>query len=228
MPKARYLAHGGWLVPIALATWLSAGAAARLQPRPKRPGSGNRNAVCAPRGPNAGAPTLTAAVVSEANDLAFPTRLLVRDPWIFVLDVAADSALHLFRLADGTLYQSLGRRGRGPGEFWSAWSISSDRHSGDAWIYDISLARLTEIVVPSGGRRVAYTGRTIQLAPQGIATGAVWLDSTRLLVPGIFRLFSERSAEHLSRRRDPYFHGRYRSQGHPSPYSGRDRPSPGR
>jgi len=131
--------------------------------------------------------TLSASVVSEARDLALPTRLLLHDPWIFVLDVASDSVLHLFRLNDGALYQSLGRRGRGPGAFWSAWSISYDSRSHDAWIYDISLTRLTRIVTPRGAARLGYADKSIQLAVQGIATDAAWLDSTRLLAPGFFQ-----------------------------------------
>jgi hypothetical protein len=125
--------------------------------------------------------------VSEASDLALPTRLLLHDPWIYVLDVASDSVLHLFRLDDGALLQSLGRRGRGPGEFWSAWSISYDPRSNDAWVYDISLTRLTRIVTPRGDMRRAYADTSMQLAAQGLATDAAWLDSTRLLAPGFFR-----------------------------------------
>jgi hypothetical protein len=125
--------------------------------------------------------------VSEASDLAIPTRLIVDGPWVFVLDAASDSVLHQFRLEDGALYQSLGRRGRGPGEFRGAWSISSDRESGDAWVYDVSLARLTRIVVPRGDRGPAYAGPSIQLAAEGTGTDAVWLDSTRLLMPGFYR-----------------------------------------
>jgi hypothetical protein len=125
--------------------------------------------------------------VSEAGSLAIPTRLIIDDPWIFVLDAASDSVLHQFRLEDGALYQSLGRRGRGPGEFRGAWSLSADRESGDAWVYDISLARLTRIVVPPGDQRPAYAGPSIQLTAGGTGTDAVWLDSARLLVPGFYR-----------------------------------------
>jgi hypothetical protein len=104
-----------------------------------------------------------------------------------VLDAASDSVLHQFRLEDGALYQSLGRRGRGPGEFRGAWSISSDRESGDVWVYDVSLARLTRIVVPRDDPRPAYAGGSRQLVVEGTGTDAVWLDSTRLVVPGFFR-----------------------------------------
>jgi hypothetical protein len=125
--------------------------------------------------------------VSETSTLALPTRLIVADPWIFVLDAASDSVLHQFRLEDGALFQSLGRRGRGPGEFRGAWSISQDRQSGDVWVYDISLARLTRIVVPRDGSQPAYAGASIQLSADGTGIDAVWLDSTQLLVPGFFR-----------------------------------------
>jgi hypothetical protein len=125
--------------------------------------------------------------VSDAPSLAIPTRLIVDDPWVFVLDAASDSILHQFRREDGSLHRSLGRRGRGPGEFRGAWSLSHDRQSGDVWVYDISLARLTRVVVPRGARGPAYAGPSIQLAAGGTATDAVWVDSTRLLAPGFFR-----------------------------------------
>jgi hypothetical protein len=54
-------------------------------------------------------------------------------------------------------------------------------------VYDISLARLTRIVVPRDDQRPAYAGASIQLAAEGTGTDAVWLDSARLLVPGFFR-----------------------------------------
>jgi len=125
--------------------------------------------------------------VSETGDLALPTRLIVVDPWIFVLDAASDSVLHQFRLKDGALYQSLGGRGGGPGEFRGAWSLSFDYRSGDAWVYDISLARLTRIVIPRGEGRLAHLGPSLQLATEGTATDALWMDSALLLVPGFFR-----------------------------------------
>jgi hypothetical protein len=187
LDQAGHLARGRWLVPVALAALLTAGVAARVRSGTGGPRLGAAGTVCAPPGLERGGATLAATVVSEASDLALPTRLLLHDPWIFVLDVASDSVLHLFRLADGALYQSLGRRGHGPGEFWSAWSLSSDSRSNDAWVYDISLTRLTRIVTPRGATRRAYADTSIQLAAQGIATDATWLDSTRLLAPGFFR-----------------------------------------
>jgi TolB-like 6-blade propeller-like len=188
MLEAGYLARRRWLARVALAALLIAGVAAGMSAGASKPRSKTRGAVCAPPGLQEGGGTvLSAAVVSDAGDLALPTRLLVHDPWAFVLDVVSDSILHVFRLADGALYQSLGRRGRGPDEFWSAWSISYDRTSNDAWVYDISLGRLTSIVVPRSDTGRAYAGRSIQLFPEGIATGAAWMDSTRLLVPGFFR-----------------------------------------
>ena len=188
MHQAGRLTDVRWLVPVALVALLAAGGAAWIRSDAGSPGSGTGGPVCAlPGGAGGGGTTLSAAVVSEASDLALPTRLLVHDPWVFVLDVVSDSVLHVFRLDDGALVQSLGRRGKGPGEFWSAWSISFDGQFGDAWIYDISLARLTEIVVPRDDTRPVYAGRSIQLAAQGLATGAAWLDSTRLLTPGFFR-----------------------------------------
>jgi TolB-like 6-blade propeller-like len=187
LQQAGYLAIPRWLVPVALAAALVAGAAAQRRSRAHGPESGAGGAPCASPGLRGSEAVLSATVLSEASSLAIPTRLIVDGPWIFVLDAASDSVLHQFRLEDGTLYQSLGRRGRGPGEFRGAWSLSQDPSSGDAWVYDISLARLTRIVVPRGDSRPAYAGPSIQLTAEGTATDAVWLDSTRLVVPGFFQ-----------------------------------------
>jgi len=187
MRKAGHLVQARWLVPVALAALLSTGVAAGIRSGADSRGPGADGTVCAPPGLNEDRATLSATVVSEASDLALPTRLLVAGPWAVVLDAGSDSVLHLIRLDDGVPYESLGRRGRGPGEFWSAWSISYDRQSGDAWVYDLSLARFTRIVLPHDETGRAHPGRSVQLAVEGAATGAAWLDSTRLLVPGFFR-----------------------------------------
>jgi hypothetical protein len=185
--EAGYLARRRWHVPVVLATLLCVGVAAEIRFGGHGQGWGVSGARCVPPGLTGGEAGLSAAVVSEASALAIPTRLIVGDSWIFVLDAASDSVLHQFRREDGALYQSLGRRGRGPGEFRGAWSISQDPHSGDLWVYDISLARLTRIVISRGDPRPAYAGPSVQLAADGTGTDAVWLDSTRLLVPGFFR-----------------------------------------
>jgi len=187
MRKAGYLAQRRWFVPVALAAMLSAGVAVRIHSDARGQGWGLDGTQCTPPELRSGETVLSTAVVSEASDLAIPTKLIVSDPWIFVLDAASDSVLHRFRLEDGALYQSLGRRGRGPGEFRGAWSLSADRQTGDVWVYDIALARLTRIVVSRDDPRPAYAGGSIQLAADGTGTDAVWLDSTRLLVPGFYR-----------------------------------------
>jgi len=185
--KAGHVAVKRWAVPVALAALLTTGVAARIRSAAEPPRSGAATTVCAARGVEEGAATLSATVVSDTSDLAMPMRLLVHGPWALVLDAASDSVLHLFRLEDGALQQSLGRRGRGPGEFSSAWSLSYDRQSGEASVYDVSLARLTGIVFPGSGAGSAHVSRSIQLTAEGTGTGAVRLDATRLLVPGFFR-----------------------------------------
>jgi hypothetical protein len=184
--EAGYLAHRRWVVPVALVALLTTGIAGRIRSGVEVPRSGTAATMCAPPGLKGGVATLPATVVSDASDLAMPMRLLVHGPWGLVLDAASDSVLHLFRLNDGALRQSLGRRGRGPGEFSSAWSLSYDHPSGEAWVYDVSLARVTGIVFPDGSTGAARAHQSIQLAAPGLATGAAWLDSTRLLMPGFF------------------------------------------
>jgi hypothetical protein len=182
------MTHSRWLTPVALAALLSTGVAARIASRADASdGLVPEGAACSARGPGTGGSVLRAAVVSEADELGFPTRLLVQGPWALVLDAASDSVLHLIRLPNGALYQSLGRRGRGPGEFWSAWSLSYDSRSGDAWIYDVSLARFTSIAFPRGGTQHAHLAGSLQLVAGGIATGAAWLDAKRVLAPGFYQ-----------------------------------------
>ena len=68
--------------------------------------------------PADGTITLKATVLNASSALALPSGLGVVGQYLVVIDDASDSVLHVLDRHDGTWMRSLGRRGRGPGEFF--------------------------------------------------------------------------------------------------------------
>lgn len=179
-PKARYLKLRSRALGFVVAT-LAAGAATGAfytADRTENPAAWN---MCAPSSDPIS--VLHGTVVSDAASLALPTRIKSSGPWLFVLDAAADSVLHIVDRATGAVLQSLGRRGRGPHEFNGAWSMASWRDG--LWIFDMSLQRMT-LVHPPGPNSVARLGPMIDLHTAGVVTGGLWLSDSVLIAPGIF------------------------------------------
>ncbi len=115
----------------------------------------------------------------DTSDLAIPADLAVVGQYLVVIDIASDSVLHFIDRRTGTYRGQFGRRGEGPGEFKTPWSLDhyGDEDSG-SWIYDIGLRRLTQVDI----RRSLATGHLIPtqmvgLTGSGIPTGPLWVDS---------------------------------------------------
>jgi len=117
-------------------------------------------------------------------ELGRPSAITVVGPNVVVLDDATDSVVHVIRAADGTLLRSFGRRGEGPGEYRSAWSLATAPGGGSGvWIYDMALRRFTairDVEDPSG----AVHG--IALRTDGAATTPLWLTDSIIVSPGFF------------------------------------------
>jgi hypothetical protein len=130
-------------------------------------------------------PTLGATVLHTSPTLALPTRLELVGNRLVVLDAAAESVLHVVDRETGLLLQSLGRRGRGPGEFYGAWALDADR-PGDAavWVYDLSLRRLTLVPLTSEGGTGSST-TMIHLTDGRLVTGTRWLDPNTIVAAGL-------------------------------------------
>ena len=130
---------------------------------------------------------LEATIVSSSVALELPTDLTVVGGYLVVLDAASDSVLHMLDKNNGQVVQSLGRRGRGPGEFLGAWSVEGSRDMANhVWVYDLSLRRLTLVGLglANGGEETA--ARMVRFVDGSIVTGPMWLDAATLVTPGFF------------------------------------------
>lgn len=83
-------------------------------------------------------------VLFDSDVLAMPGDIAIVGERLVVIDVVADSAIHLLNRVTGESIRSFGRRGAGPGEFETAWSVDPVPGSAsECWIYDVGLGRLT-------------------------------------------------------------------------------------
>ncbi|MBB4635845.1 BF3164 family lipoprotein [Longimicrobium terrae] len=125
-------------------------------------------------------------VFASGSFLGMPGRMLVSGDYLLVLDGATDSAVHVISTRDGHRVRSIGRRGKGPGEFEGARSFAV-RSAGDPpWVFDISLGRLTQ-VDPATPFHPA-SARTLLLAGEVLPVQPLWLNDTLLVSPN----FSDR------------------------------------
>lgn len=126
--------------------------------------------------------------LSESQLFGLPADIAVVGPFLVMLDQASDSVMHVVDAITGAHLTQLGRRGEGPGEFKSAWSLAPD--PGDSnlvWIYDIGLLRLTQIDVARSVRenRLACT-QLITLRSDAVPTGPLWFAGDKLVSLGFF------------------------------------------
>ena len=85
-------------------------------------------------------------VLFDSDVLAMPGDIAIVGELLVVVDVVADSAIHLLNRVTGESIRSFGRRGAGPGEFQAAWSVDPVPGSAsECWIYDVGLGRLTYV-----------------------------------------------------------------------------------
>jgi hypothetical protein len=118
-------------------------------------------------------------VLPASGSLGLPISIeLVRDRLVLI-DVAADSVIHVLDRTDGSTVQSFGRRGGGPGEFQGAWKIERVQGS-DAqfWIYDLNLRRLTHIDLDTDFEDPGHREhRSITLISETTIIDPVWVDT---------------------------------------------------
>ncbi|UCG87764.1 MAG: hypothetical protein JSW71_04235 [Gemmatimonadota bacterium] len=132
---------------------------------------------------------LAGKVLSAASELAIPMDIAVTDEYLVVIDLAADSVLHVIHRSTGALIGQFGRRGAGPGEFKAAWSMQAvDDDPAKVWIYDIGLRRLTLVDIGASLAASQITiVKSLQLSTDGVPTGPVWIDSATAVSLGFFR-----------------------------------------
>jgi hypothetical protein len=132
--------------------------------------------------------SLAGQVLSAASELAIPMDIAVAGQYLVVIDLAADSVLHVIRRTTGDLVGQFGRRGAGPGEFQAAWSMQPVQDDPDKlWIYDIGLRRLTLVDISASlAAGQLSVIRSLQLSTNGIPTGPLWTDSATAVSLGFF------------------------------------------
>jgi hypothetical protein len=131
---------------------------------------------------------LAAQSASGTPELGIPIDIAIAGRYLAVIDLAADSVLHLFDRTTGEPVGRFGRRGGGPGEFRAPWSMqATDGDPARVWVYDIRLRRLTLVdigaSVEAGELVVA---RSLTLSTNGIPTGPLWIDSAAAVSLGFF------------------------------------------
>lgn len=128
-------------------------------------------------------------VLNGGEFLGRPSVLAAVNDYLVVLDDGSDSVIHVLRQGDGFRVRSLGRRGEGPGEYKSAWSLLKSHHGSEAvWVFDVGLQRITRLdltkAAAAGGPRLDI--QSLQLRGEASATGPLWLGDTLLITPGFF------------------------------------------
>lgn len=124
---------------------------------------------------------LTGEIVNDTSVLALPTGIAVLDEFIVIPDAGADSMFHVLSRPSGEYLGQVGRRGGGPGEFGSAWSLDRlDAHT--LMVYDFAQRRLTTM-----GQR-DWTGRAVtepwqvNIDAPGVLTGVTAVDGRYVAV----------------------------------------------
>jgi len=136
-------------------------------------------------GGDASLPALAGTVLNASPVLALPKRIAVVGDYLVVIDAASDSALHVFDRHTGRLARSVGRRGKGPGEFEGAWALSQDVHAdGTVWVYDLALRRLTRVPLSANADEHASARRMLHLSGGAVLTGPRWIAPDTILSLG--------------------------------------------
>lgn len=93
---------------------------------------------------------LTSQVLVDGPVIGIPYRIHVVKNALVVSDQARGPMFHIFGQESGELWRSLGRAGRGPGDFESAMSVFESREDpSSTFIFDGNLSRVTEVATDS-------------------------------------------------------------------------------
>lgn len=124
-------------------------------------------------------------MIATGDYLDQPGQIAVVGERLVVLDRSAPK-VHLFRLPNGERLGSFGQNGEGPGEFRSARHVQPDaRHPGDAWIFDLSLRRMTRLRL--GEAAQPEVQEVVNLDDGGgVFLHPVWLTDSTFVASGIY------------------------------------------
>lgn len=130
---------------------------------------------------HAGLPTaeLAAVAINEDPIVGRPYDLVIGGSTLWILDGVGEPFIHAVRTTDGSLIQSVGRKGDGPGEFHrSPASLSIQPGHPDAvWAFDLRLQRMTQI---RPGEEPSGDSEMIELDAPVRVLAIDWLTEDRL------------------------------------------------
>jgi hypothetical protein len=123
----------------------------------------------------------------RSDSLAQPFHSIVVGDYLVVLEQSPGPALHVLDRFDGTLIESYGGRGEGPGEFEMPWSIDRDPAGDAIWIFDPDLGRLTRIELSLLRLNPDSVGPfVLNLRTQSPIGGPVWTSQGTLISSGAY------------------------------------------
>lgn len=139
-----------------------------------------------PRAPPDSGAVLRSRVVHQSDALAMPTVVEVAGDRLVIADDFADRSIRVLRREDGAVERAFGRKGRGPREFETVFTIDVIDPTGRLLVHDPVLQRITWIDLErdfAGDRWVA--DRTVRLdAPAMVLT--LGFNGTELMGTGAF------------------------------------------
>lgn len=139
-------------------------------------------------------PLRTARIIGDSETFGRISDVAPLGPWIVVLDQRADNQVMVIDRARGVVLRTMGRYGRGPGEFVSANALAPADDSAAVWVYDFQGARATLLDLAA---RSAVRPRTVAMPP-GLFQ-PTWLGDTivsnGLYAREILRFFTVKNGE---------------------------------
>jgi hypothetical protein len=133
--------------------------------------------------------TLRGRVVLDSADLVYPRDIEVSERHLFVLERHAPPALRVFETDGWTSVSEAGGRGEGPGEVGRMPRQVLIAPSGDVWVYDASLRRLTRFYSQeSGDTPWERDTLVVPLQSEAPLLSLGWLDEEVMVATGLFRL----------------------------------------
>lgn len=154
-----------------------------------RPSEGGVRPSVDADGSSLSGPVAMGRVLVSGDFLGLPDEMRVIGRRLVVLDDSGDPYVHVFDRENGNLVRSLGNTGEGPGDYQGPWEILSvPGETQFAWIFDLTLKRITRISVEDGVAQESGF-RTINLVGAGNLRRVhipAWINDSELIAYGGF------------------------------------------
>lgn len=114
-------------------------------------------------------------VLNESDVLAAPTDVEVMGEALIIADDFADQPLRILDRGEGEVVRALGRKGAGPREFESAFSIDVIDPAGEFMVHDVMLQRVTRVDLREDFDGDRWVGdRSVQLKAEAMMVETAW------------------------------------------------------